>query len=121
MAVGRSIKVVSMHRPSKEVLSANLSFDDVINSYGFPFFNDFKYLSDSRRTWREPVEEIIRNCKYDRLHILTHPFWYNNYEFNIHDTVKCFVNSACLDRYRLLSDNITDLQSIMKDDEIKRI
>lgn len=60
-ALGIPIKTVSMHRPSKKTLEANLQIPGMINSYSQIFFHEFKYLSDSRRNWREPILEIIRN------------------------------------------------------------
>lgn len=53
------IKSVSMHRPSKWVLEEDVHFKSVINSYSRIFFNDFKYLSDSRMHWREDVHQVI--------------------------------------------------------------
>ena len=58
-AAGREITIVSMHRPSKAILEADLEIPGIINSYGSVYFKGFKYLSDSRRRWREPVEDII--------------------------------------------------------------
>ena len=75
--IGQSVTTVSMHRPSKGILEENISIPGFINSYGIEFFRNFKYVSDSRRRWREPVEDYIEGEKYERLHILTHPFWYN--------------------------------------------
>ena len=74
------VSSVSMHRPSKATLEADFLLPGIVNSYGKTFFHDFKYLSDSRRRWREPVEDIIRSRRYDRLHILTHAFWYHEEE-----------------------------------------
>ena len=92
---------------------------DMINSYGKTFFNDFKYLSDSRRRWREPVLDIICAEKYDRLHILTHPFWYHDDEETISETVSNFVNSGNRARYSAMSENIADLSSIMQESEVR--
>ena len=52
---GVTIKSVSMHRPSKETLAADYKIrgGNIVNSYGSEFFRDFKYVSDSRRDWRE--------------------------------------------------------------------
>ena len=65
--LGTPITTVSMHRPSQKTLDANYEIPGMINSYGKTFFNDFKYLSDSRRRWREPVLDIIKSGQYDRL------------------------------------------------------
>lgn len=115
---GKPVEVVSMHRPSRGILEADLKIPGIINSYGQTFFHDFKYLSDSRRHWREPVEEIIQSEQYERLHILTHAFWYHKEEKYLYDAVKEFVNCGNEDRYYILSQNITDLGSIMKAEEI---
>ncbi len=112
------VSTVSMHRPSKATLEADLEIPDMVNSYGKTFFHDFKYLSDSRRRWREPVEDIIRSGEYDRLHLLTHAFWYHEREQDIAQSVAAFINTANRERYAALADNITDLGAIMKESEV---
>ena len=100
------------------MLEADLEIPGMINSYGQAFFKGFKYLSDSRRRWREPVDEIIASEAYEHLHILTHAFWYNESEISIHDSVKAFVNDGNRQRYFSMKSNITDLETIMREDEI---
>lgn len=107
------ITAVSMHRPSKATLDADLQIPGMVNSYGQTFFRDFKYLSDSRRRWREPVLDIIRSGEYDRLHILTHAFWYHEQEQDITQSVGAFIRSANAERYAQMTENITDLPSIL--------
>lgn len=116
--LGTPVTTVSMHRPSQKTLDANYEIPDMINSYGKTFFNDFKYLSDSRRRWREPVLDIIKSRQHERLHILTHPIWYQEKEESIHDTIKRFVTSANMERYLQESENIKDIDSILDKDEI---
>lgn len=110
---GCPITAVSMHRPSKATLEADLRISGMVNSYGQTFFHDFKYLSDSRRRWREPVEDIIRGGEHDRLHILTHAFWYHDQSEDIAASVGAFVRSANAERYEQMKENITDLPSIL--------
>ena len=112
------VSTVSMHRPSQATLDADLQIPGMVNSYGRIFFRDFKYLSDSRRRWREPVEEIIRSGPYDRLHILTHAFWYHQQEETLRESVERFITSANKERYCQLRENITDLESILREDEV---
>ncbi len=107
-----------MHRPTRSTLDANLKLDGLVNSYGLEFFKNFKYVSDSRRRWRENVEEIINCGQYKRLHILTHPFWYHEQEEDIKETICKFVNAANRERYKALEKNITDLNDIMNPEEI---
>ena len=113
-----AVSTVSMHRPSQATLDADLQIPGMVNSYGRTFFRDFKYLSDRRRRWREPVEEIIRSGPYDRLHILTHAFWYHQQEETLRESVERFITSANKERYRQLRENITDLESILREDEV---
>lgn len=113
-----SVTTVSMHRPSKATLEADLKIPGMVNSYGDTFFRSFKYLSDSRRRWREPVESIVGAGTYDRLHILTHPFWYHVEEQSICESVSNFVNGANRERYAALKDNIADVESIISESEV---
>ena len=112
------VTTVSMHRPSKTTLEANLQIPGIVNSYGKTFFHDFKYLSDSRRRWREPVLDIIRSGEYDRLHILTHAFWYYEKEQDITQTVGDFVRGANGERYAQMVENITDIQAILRREDV---
>lgn len=113
------VSSVSMHRPSKATLEADLQIPGIVNSYGQTFFHDFKYLSDSRRRWREPVEDIIRSGEYDRLHILTHAFWYHDSDETLAQTVGNFIRSANEERYDQMMENITDLPSILPREEVE--
>lgn len=114
----RKISCVSMHRPSPATLEADYAIPGIVNSYGKTFFHDFKYLSDSRRRWREPVEDIIRSGEYDRFHILTHAFWYHDSEEDISQTVGNFIRSAKQERYRQMEENITDIKSVLGEADI---
>ena len=117
--IERPVVVVSMHRPSKQVLDADIQIPGMINSYANEYFHQFKYISDSRRHWREPVKDIIKSEEYRKLHILTHAFWYNHEEENIHESVSKFVNMANRERYDTFTRNITDMNLIMQENEIK--
>ena len=112
------VTTVSMHRPSKTTLEADWQIPDMVNSYGEEFFRDFKYLSDSHHHWREPVESIICTGEHDRLHILTHPFWYHDEEKSIAESVGAFIRSAQHERYQQMAENVTDIDSIIKEENI---
>ena len=115
---GFPIRAVSMHRPSRTTLEADYQIPGMVNSYGQTFFHDFKYLSDSRRSWREPAEEIIQSRVYPRLHILTHAFWYHEHEEDIRSTIERFVRSANRERYKTMMENLRDLPSVLKESEV---
>lgn len=117
-AVGVPITKVSMHRPSKNILDSDLEIPGITNTYSKRFFVDFKYVSDSRHIWREPVEDIIQSGLYERIQILMHPFWYSKVETDIKRTIKSFINAANLERYQVMADNISNLSEIMGMDEV---
>ena len=112
------VTTVSMHRPSKETLEADYTIPNIINSYGKLFFNEFKYLSDSRRYWREPVESIVESGRYKRLHILTHAFWYNTCTKEMDTIIRDYINNAKFERYESMKNNIRDLESVLKVEEL---
>ena len=116
--LGIDVDSVSMHRPSKITLDADYDLSPAINSYGNTFFKQFKYLSDSRMRWRENIEDIIEADIYKRLHILTHAFWYDKDSRDIKKTLFKFIKQGNSDRYDILGDNITDLKSLVKKDEV---
>jgi hypothetical protein len=113
-----NIEVVSMHRPSKWVLEKNLKFDNLINSYSKEFISNFKYLSDSRMNWSEDVYRVIQSNMYDRLHILTHPIWYGEQQFNIKDILLGFINNQRYICYENMRDNIRNLDEVLKTEDI---
>ena len=108
-----------MHRPSKKFLEMNLEIPEMINSYQKEFFENFKYVSDSRMNWRENIKEIINSNKYEKLHILTHPFWYEDKEDTMKNKLKKFLENSIIDRYYALDDNLKDLESVISKEEIK--
>jgi hypothetical protein len=107
------IKAVSMHRPSKWVLEEDVQFKSVINSYSSVFFDDFKYLSDSRMHWREDVCQVIQSNKYDRLHILTHPIWYGEHERSMKGILLELIGEQKGKYYDNLRENIRDLDKVL--------
>lgn len=115
---GYPVRAFSYHRPSKATIEAEIEINGMINSYGHSFFHDFKYLSDSRRNWREPVLDLVSERQFQRLHILTHPFWYHENETDMHDTILDFINSANSERYGFFYDNFRDLAEVVSKEEV---
>lgn len=113
------IDVVSMHRPSRQILDMDLELpNNVINSYSEEYFKNFKYISDSRRCWRENVLDVIKEQKEDRLHILTHAIWYGHEEYEMKEVLMRFIDSAKQDRYNALCDNIKNMEQVISREEI---
>lgn len=116
--LGEKVTTVSMHRPSKNFLDIDLEIPNVINSYQKKFFNEFKYVSDSRMNWRENIEEIVDSEKYDQLHILTHPFWYSENIENMEEKLESFLRLTVKERYESLNDNIRDFEKIISKEKL---
>lgn len=112
------IKVISMHRPSKFTLNNDIQFERLINSYSSKFFKDMKYLSDSRMNWRENPINVIESGRYERLHILTHPFWYSSENETMKDKLKNFIKQSIYDRYDFINSNFTALDQVIHREEI---
>lgn len=113
------IKTVSMHRPSKKTLSADYQIDGLVNSYSSVFFKEFKYLSDSRMNWRENPLDVIQNGIFQRLHILTHPFWYREEASSMQTICRDFCIKALDDRYYGMSENVSDFTNVLRKEELK--
>lgn len=119
----REVSCVSMHRPSKEVLQMNLHIKGgrVINSYDKIFFENHKYISDSRRNWKVNILELIEKEKYDRLHILRHPFWYDETEKSGKEVLCSFCKGQVYKCYDELNDNVRNLNELLEKREISAI
>lgn len=107
------IKSVSMHRPSKLVLENDIKLNGLINSYSREYFEEFKYLSDSRMFWREDIEETIATQKFKRLHILTHPFWYQDEEKSMRDVLLSFIQQNKYTAYGNIDSNFRNLSEVI--------
>ncbi len=118
-ALGTTINTVSMHRPSNFALKNEVRISNVINSYSYKFFKDFKYISDSRMHWREDAFSVIESHKFDRLHILTHPFWYSRNEEETKDKIFKFIHSANRERYKIFSENFRDLNEYLVWEDVR--
>lgn len=116
--LGKEVTCISMHRPSRSFLDANIAFDGLVNSYSKVFFQQFKYLSDSRMNWREDVEQVVAEKKKQALHILTHPIWYEKEEQTIREVMKRFICSAIPERFDVLADNVSNLKEIVSLEDI---
>lgn len=117
LSIGGATISVSMHRPSKHTLESDLQLDGMANSYSQEFFKHFKYLSDSRMNWREDPEEAIISGKYDRIQLLTHPFWYYKEPKSMEQIIREFIcgQSTVKRRYRNFGDNFSRLEEVITD------
>lgn len=120
--IDAKVNVVSMHRPSQKFLMSEMMIDGLINAYGKEYFHDMKYVSDSRRNWREDIDNIIINEQYNRFCILTHPIWYDIEEKrNIKQAIYIQMVNSLKEKYANFKNNITDFESIFSEDELNML
>ncbi len=116
------IETVSMHRPSKAFLNSDMEFPGICNAYADCFFKEMKYVSDSRRNWREDVEKIVSEGTYDRLHVLTHPILYNEKEdADIREAMLHIFRRAYMNFYDNMDANMTALSDVITREEVERM
>lgn len=68
--------------------------------------------------WREDIFEVVSSRKYEKLHLLTHPFWYSKNQEGIRNKLLKFIRSANRDRYLSLKDNFRDLQEFIELEDV---
>lgn len=118
-ALNKKVEVISMHRPSQMFLENEVDFEEVINSYSSYFFKEMKYVSDSRMNWREDVFKVINSNSHDKLHILTHPFWYSDNIEDCKQKLVTFIDNSKLERFKSLNSNFRDLNEYIRLEDIK--
>ena len=84
--------VVSFHHPSN-FTSNNQKFKDFISTYHSKFFQEIKYLSDSKGEWREGCvcQWLKSSSPPQNLQILTHPVWWGRKERNLNKYLKYYL------------------------------
>jgi hypothetical protein len=112
----------SFHVPSKNTLESDIKLPGMVNSYSHLFFKEFKYLSDSWHRWREDAEGIIKSKKFNKIHLLTHSFWYTEFQNSMHNKLFDFFsawNKRVYDEYNETAQYfIPPLSEIISRDEI---
>lgn len=110
-AAGFPVTCISMHRPSAKCLEGDWVVPGFFNSYSHDLSKRYTYASDSRRKWKMPILDIINgrdeDCRSDKLHILTHPIWYNDVELDLEQTLDEFAKRQSTRTLWNLSENIT--------------
>lgn len=109
---GLRVRSVSMHRPSKRALNENWDIPGIINSYSQEYFSQWEYVSDSRRCWRRPVLDLIKEG-VPKLHILTHPFWYHEVERSLEADLNGFIGQAGRRLTAMLDSSFRDLEGVL--------
>ena len=79
-ACNKPVKIVSFHRPIKNLLNYNKKIGKFKHTYMREYFEDIFYCSDSEGKWRykKPRDLIKDNAKAEKFHmqLLIHPIWW---------------------------------------------
>jgi hypothetical protein len=92
------VTALSLHTPG--VTSIPQAEDDVIggmvNAYGRSIAERYRYVSDSNGHWRfDPLPAMIEAAAEPRLHVLTHPEWWQSRPMSPRDRVeRCITGRA---------------------------
>lgn len=110
LATESNVNVISFHRPAKFILDANIHFPhDIINTYSNEFFNQIKYISDSRMCWKENPYEVLKN-DIRKIQLLVHPIWYYSDEKKPNAILKNFFVNKTNKIYNDMDLNFTNLK-----------
>ncbi len=104
--------VISYHRPTRDVFG--LKFEFFANTYENRFFKDIKYLSDSKKNWREgcPCQAILEG-KYQQLQVLTHPIWWGT-DDDILKVGEAIIESREREMCNYLGTNVSPFRVMIK-------
>lgn len=91
------VDTFSIHRPSNDVLAADIKIDGIINAYEDEFFTyaehvtedtpiKVKYISDAQHRWNYGTPDRETLLGYDKVQLLTHPYsWTKAGYDNLHN------------------------------------
>ena len=80
--LGINTRVFSFHNPDRLSLSfTKFRYANMINAYSKDIKKNYKYCSDSNGYWRhDNMYKVVSSQSFDKLHLLTHPGWWTDYE-----------------------------------------
>jgi len=118
-AVFQLVPVVSFHRPSPNILGRD--FGAFVSVYSPRFFEEVKYISDSRGMWREGCPcQIVRKRQYPSLQMLVHPIWW---KFTETESLSDRLHYLLGERLKLfrhyLGVNIEPIRKLLEKEEAK--
>lgn len=116
--MGGGIRTFSLHNATRELIKMDLKVPGVFNASGKDFLKKVKYVTDNNRRWRDPILEYVRTEKFEKLHIMMHPFWYREKSENISKSLVKFVNSAGRERYACLGECVPNIESVLPAEDV---
>ncbi len=116
---GFEIDQFSIHRPSKDVLRANIKLPGIINAYQDDFFSfeervseeaklPVKYMSDANHIWRYGYPDEVNIKEHDKVQILTHPFAWTKKGYDNFDNYKTLVKEKYIELVESVDNECKD-------------
>ena len=68
---------------------------------------------------REDGLQVVKSNTYERLHILTHPFWYQTEETSMRDILANFIKLQNQKTYENMRENIRDLEDVLPEYQVR--
>lgn len=109
---GTMIYAVSFHRPSQFILKSEIKLENgLINTYSRNYMKEFKYISDSRRMWKDGClcklfdKADIDNCT-PSIQALIHPIWWNDISLSAQTVMERFLQNKLKNFDKELGRNI---------------
>lgn len=109
---GFEIRQFSIHRPTREVLRANIRIPGLLNAYQDEFFTysedaaeaelSVKYMSDANHIWRYGYPDEKNLTGFDKVQILTHPFAWTPEGYDNFDNYKALIR----EKYQELIESV---------------
>ena len=116
--IGMAVTDFSFHRPAPKLVGKVFEMPGFNNAYSPRYIKEFKYLSDSRRAWRENPFNVVETLP-EKLCILTHPIWYATSEIGFKETLTALCGTAAKECFAHLKSNIRELEKDLNITDIK--
>lgn len=103
------VNTCSVHKPVAQGVGFSRELASMLQISGLHDVNitmpNYKYISDSGMNWREDYNVIVK--QYERIHVNTHPEWYDDMEGNFEDRLRSLRLELKTDK--LINDEINSI------------
>ena len=117
--LGFEVKWFSIHRPSPDVLAANIKIPGILNAYQDDFFSfhpnatpetalPVKYMSDANHIWRYGYPDAASIGAHRKIQILTHPFAWTKQGYDNFNNFRTLIDEKYLELINSIDNECKD-------------
>ncbi|MDO4285778.1 MAG: hypothetical protein Q4C60_10660 [Eubacteriales bacterium] len=117
--LGFEVRWFSIHRPSPDVLAANIKIPGILNAYQDEFFSfcpnttpetvlPVKYMSDANHIWRYGYPDADAIGSHKKIQILTHPFAWTRQGYDNFNNFKTLIDEKYLELINSIDNECKD-------------